>query len=316
MKIVDFTKEFLPEAYRLAMENYEEERERVFSLSEKIFIPPLDELAENGLSVAAVEDDALLGFLGAFGPWQPVFCTQNVRGVFSPLHAHGAVKENRVRIYRRMYQAAAEKWVRAGAASHAISLYAHDAAAQEAFYIYGFGVRCMELMRSAGKPICVGESEFIFTELEKQRHAELRGLRCGLGNHLAQSPCFMQDTPEDTEKWIRRKEENPPRVFAAMKDGTPAAYIEFTDEGESFAAYAPHTANICGAYCLPEYRGKGVMKNLLGYAQSVLHAEGAERIGVDCESFNPTALGFWTKYFDEYSRSVVRRIDENAVEMK
>ena len=314
MKIVDFTKEFIPDAHRLVMENYAEERKAVPVLPENVIIPPLDALAENGLAVAAVEGDTLLGFLGAFGPWRPVFCTQNVSGVFSPLHAHGAVRENRIRIYRRMYQAAAEKWVRAGAASHAISLYAHDAAAQEAFFIYGFGVRCMDLMRSADKPICVGESEFDFTELDASRHAELRSLRIGLGNHLAQSPCFMKDSPEDTKKWISRKEENPPRVFAALKDGAPAAYVEFIDEGENFASCTPNTANICGAYCLPEYRGKGVMKNLLGYAQSVLRAEGAKRIGVDCESFNPTALGFWTKYFTKYSHSVVRRIDENAVE--
>ena len=37
------------------------------------------------------------------------------------------------------------------------------------------------------------------------------------------------------------------------------------------------------------------------------------RLGVDCESMNPTALGFWSKYFDAYTHSVVRRIDENAI---
>jgi len=35
---------------------------------------------------------------------------------------------------------------------------------------------------------------------------------------------------------------------------------------------------------------------------------------VDCESFNPTARGFWLKYFKEYTHSVVRRIDEKAVD--
>jgi hypothetical protein len=37
------------------------------------------------------------------------------------------------------------------------------------------------------------------------------------------------------------------------------------------------------------------------------------RLGVDFESLNPTAYGFWLKYFDAYTHSVVRRIDEKAV---
>jgi len=33
-------------------------------------------------------------------------------------------------------------------------------------------------------------------------------------------------------------------------------------------------------------------------------------LGVDFESFNPTASNFWLKYFTEYTHSVVRRIDD------
>ena len=37
------------------------------------------------------------------------------------------------------------------------------------------------------------------------------------------------------------------------------------------------------------------------------------RLGVDFESINPTGWGFWLKYFDTYTHSVVRRIDEKSV---
>ena len=30
----------------------------------------------------------------------------------------------------------------------------------------------------------------------------------------------------------------------------------------------------------------------------------------DCETLNPTALNFWGKYFDPYTYSFARRIDE------
>jgi hypothetical protein len=39
------------------------------------------------------------------------------------------------------------------------------------------------------------------------------------------------------------------------------------------------------------------------------------RLGVDFESINPTAYGFWLKYFDAYTYSVVRRVDEKILEV-
>ena len=71
--------------------------------------------------------------------------------------------------------------------------------------------------------------------------------------------------------------------------------------------------NICGAYCMPEYRGTGVAQSVLEEVIRVLGSEGYIRLGVDCESFNPTAVGFWSKYFQAYTHSVVRRIDENVL---
>lgn len=315
MKIIDFTGELIPAARRLAMENYAEEREIVPSLPENASLPPFDELAENGFGAAAVDGDTLLGFLGAYGPWEPVFCTQNVRGVFSPLHAHAAVKENRAKIYQRMYQAAAEKWVKAGATSHAITLYAHDAAANEAFYIYGFGVRCLDLIRPVDSVDPSKAENLVCCELSADRQGELRAMRYALADHLAQSPCFMKDSPEDTASWVAKREGNPPRTFVAEVDGIIAAYLEMKAKGENFATYSPDMLNICGAYCMPEHRGQGVMRSLLNYALSVLRSEGFVRLGVDCESFNPTALNFWTKHFEVYTHSVVRRIDENAVRL-
>ncbi len=313
MKIIDFTEEWIQSASLLAMENYEEERKNTFSLPGSVIIPRLDSLAHSGLGVAAVDGEKLLGFLGAYGPFEPVFCTQAVRGVFSPLHAHGSVKHNRIKIYQHMYQAAAEKWTDAGATSHAVTLYSHDSDANKAFFLYGFGMRCMDLIRLTAKPVCEKAQDCTFYELPLSRHCEIHDLRKALSDHLSQSPCFMADTPEAFESWLHSRELDPPRVFAAEKNGHIAAYIEVKAEGENFAVSEPGTLNICGAYCVPHHRSENVVQSLLDYLVSVLKTEGVLRLGVDCESFNPTALYFWTKYFDVYSHSLVRRIDENAV---
>lgn len=44
-------------------------------------------------------------------------------------------------------------------------------------------------------------------------------------------------------------------------------------------------------------------------------AEDYTMLGVDFESFNPTARGFWLQYFAPYTHSVVRRIDERITRL-
>lgn len=309
MKIIDFTDEWIPQALELLKIAYNDERRCVPALPDESITPDLRELAENGLGAAAVEEGKLLGYVGAYGVVRPVFWTPDVGGVFSPLHAHAVQKEGREIIWRRLYQVAAEKWVSAGAASHAITLFAHDDEARSALYTYGFGLRCMDLMRTTEK---MDTADFCY-ELKDGRREEMRNLRRELVRHLEKSPSFLVDDPDFTEKWLDQRDKEPPRTFVAEKDGKIAAYMEATDDGENFATWGGGVMNICGAYCLPEYRGTGAAQALLGKMIEIFREEGYSRLGVDCESFNPTALGFWTKYFDVYTHSVVRRVDENAV---
>ncbi len=312
MQLVDFSKNLIPQAHALVLDNYREARAVLPVLPEKVEIPTLEYLTENGLSVAAVENGRLLGFLGAYGPWKPVFCTPDTQGVFSPLHAHAVEKQQRVRLWRLLYQAAAEKWARAGAASYAITLYAHDDLAREAMYMYGFGVRCLDLMRPMTDDIGAA-GNWHCCELDASRQEELTALRRELAEHLAQSPSFMRHDPRFLEEWLNKKKTVQCRVFAAMDRGRIIAYMELQEDGENFAACTQGTMNICGTYCRKEYRGTGAAQAVLKYLINTLREEKCSRLGVDCESFNPTALGFWSKYFDAYTHSVVRRIDENAI---
>ena len=129
MKIVDFTLAHIPAAHSLALTCYQEERRYVPELPAMQDVPNLPEFAQTGMGVAALEGERLLGFLCGTAPFEHAFGSTDCTGVFSPMGAHGAVPEGRERIYGAMYQRAAEKWVRAGAVSHGICLYAHDEAA-------------------------------------------------------------------------------------------------------------------------------------------------------------------------------------------
>ncbi len=106
------------------------------------------------------------------------------------------------------------------------------------------------------------------------------------------------------EKSLKRKS----RIFCAVKKEDIIGFIEVSPFGENFISFTENMLNICGGYLKPEYRGSGIYFGLLQYLLKVLKNEGFTRLGVDFESFNPPARGFWLKYFTQYTYSVMRSI--------
>jgi len=309
MNIVNFEREHVGEAMMLALSNYHEERMCVEELPEILEVPDLEEFVSNNLGVAALEGERLVGFLCCYSPWENAFGSA-ARGTFSPIHAHGAVQENREKIYAMMYRAAAEKWVAMGITSHAIGLYAHDEKALKAFFTYGFGARCADAVRGMEAVNCSAVAGLGYRELLKEELYQIRTMRKELSKHLGDSPCFMYSTEQEFEEWLARAEGRDTKVYVAEAEGRPIAFIEVAEDGENFITEVSDMKNICGAFCLPEYRGSGVFANLLSYVVGELCRQNIRILGVDYETFNPTANGAWNKYFTSYTCSVVRRIDE------
>ncbi len=138
--IKDFTRDHIKATAQLAKQNYEEERGFVPALPPALVLPDLAQFADNNMGVAAFENGVMVGFLCSYSPINKPFQLENVLGAYSPKCGNAAIGENRADIYAKMYQAAAGKWVQAGTSNHAITLYAHDTAAQRQFFEYGFGL--------------------------------------------------------------------------------------------------------------------------------------------------------------------------------
>lgn len=312
MLIKDFSIGDIEEALALIRTNYEEERASVAALPEIDVFPDLNEFADNGLGRAAFENGRMVGFICCCDPWDNAF-SSSAKGTFTPLHAHGAVPDGRADIYRRLYQAAAEKWVSEGITYHAVALYAHDEEAIHAFFTYGFGLRCMDAIRPAESIICDPCDGLTYRALGAGEVGVVRDMRKGLFEHLGLSPCFMYAPETEFRRWLSRADNRGSQLCAAFKGDRAIAFLELIGGGENFATYDDSMANICGAYALHEYRGTGVIQNLLNFAINKVRAEGCKSIGVDFESFNPTAYGLWKKHFTPYTYSVTRRIDECAL---
>ncbi|MFA6948036.1 MAG: GNAT family N-acetyltransferase [Eubacteriales bacterium] len=316
MEVTNFKREYLSEAEMLAHSAYAEEKRFTEALPMFDNELQLSSFADNDFSVAAVDNNKIVGFLCSYPPFNNAFGSTNVTGVFSPMGANAAIKENREKIYAAMYQTVAEKWVRAGAVSHAICIFAHDEKLQHEFYRLGFGLRCIDAIRKMNKIQCSNICGYDFVELPISDCGKIYPLFTQLYQHYQKSPFFMNRMRNKKDNFIACAKEKNSRYFAAYDQEKICAYFEVAKTGETYICDLQNYLHICGAYCLPQYRGKGIVQNLLNYTISTLETEGYTMLGVDFESFNPTAYGFWTKYFIPYTHSIVRRIDERILDTR
>ncbi|MBQ4640748.1 MAG: GNAT family N-acetyltransferase [Clostridia bacterium] len=307
MHITDFLPCHAAAASLIAKKQYNELKSLIPCLPADPPFPALENLA-NGLGVAAYEGEQMVGYLCAWEPFPHMFGTR-WPGVFSPVEAHGVTGENPVRIWQKLYQAAAEKWEKAGAAYHAVALWQHDVPGREALFGYGFGKRCADSIRETLPLDAPSVPGICCTELPPGSGKLVRHLRAGTYRHLQNSPCFLSGSEAIMNRWLDHIQDRPVRLFAALQDETPIAYMELSQDGENFVTEAPGILNICGAHCLPPFRGTGVSRMLLSFILRTLQAENIPLLGVDYETMNPTAIGFWEKYFTPYTISLVRRID-------
>ncbi len=312
MQFETFNFHHIETAARLALAEYLQERQNVTILPDgdyqELFCEMLTKMVDHQLGVVAIDAGEMVGFLTCYEPRNNYF--GKVMGNFSPIHAHGTVPGQRKRIYSLLYQNAAAQWVKEGILSHVVALYAHDQAALTSFYWNGFGLRCVDAIRPVAPVAGVIPSLSQFAELPAEALATIVPLKQALKGHLRNSPMFMPVRTEELEQILAEQAERQARFFVARDREQVIGFIEVAASGENFATEAPDMVNICGAYLLPEYRGSGIYTALLAWLMERLTVEGVIRCGVDFESFNPTASGFWLKHFTAYTYSVARRIDE------
>ena len=313
MKTVDFKIVHIEQAMQLVKDNYYAERVFVPELPAVDTTLNLAHFAENKLGVAAVDGDKVLGFLCCYEPFDNAFSIHGLRGVFSPMGANGAVANKKAEIYARLYQAASEKWVQAGAVSHAINLYAHDKEAQAQFFRYGFGMRCVDAIRGMDEVNAPSIEGYSIIEITQESALEALPLENMLHKGYINSPFFMFREEVSEPDFMEYFSKSKPTCFVAKYSKQNIAFIIAEHDGETFIQDTPGYYHITGLYCLPEQRGKGLSQYLLNKLVQELKKHGYTRLGVDYESFNPSGSGFWKKYFSEYAYGVVRRIDESVV---
>jgi GNAT superfamily N-acetyltransferase len=306
----------IEDAVKLAQTQYNMEQKHIEALYEKdykdVLTNLLSELFRSNYGLAAIEKGKLIGYLGFWGGIEGFF--GNVKGAFSPLFGNAYSGTDRERLASLLFQHASEQMVKNEIFCYAICSYAHDPEVMKALCLSGFGVRCSDAIRCTDKPLDIKiNTDYNYEEIHYSEAGCLLSLANGLVRHLGSSPTYFPADDFTEESFLKRCVRKQSRIFTVKDKKEIIGYLEFTKCGETFISEEKDMLNICGAYLKEEYRGRNILQSLLAFATEALKKEDIKRLGVDCETLNPTALRFWGKYFDNYTYSFVRRIDERIL---
>lgn len=321
MEIVRFAPAHAEEAAELALEAYVAERRAVAALpgpDAAIGLKRAAAAMAGGAGVegfAAVKGGRLMGFLSGY-PAEHFFGSH--QGVYVPPHGHGARQgADRRFVYQRLYEAASGAWVKSGRLTHAVSMYAHDAEAIDAWYWLGFGLRCVDAVRplsdvntSAAASLSVRKASPEDAEALFSLHAE----HCG---YYRRPPLFMPTVELESglgefRQWLAGEGNH---LWAAYSGDEPISYIRIRRGWGNIPLDDAGTYHICGAFTSEDARRAGAGALLLSEIVTWLREQGCARLGVDYESFNIYGSRFWGKHFVPFLFSAVRCIDDRIVEV-
>jgi ribosomal protein S18 acetylase RimI-like enzyme len=305
---------YVNEAMSLAMLQYDKECKKCRQLPQNNYKEKLQGLIENlfqsKYGVMAFEQEQLIGYLCFLGPWDGFF--GDVKGAFSPLGGSAFTGDDRSKTASLLFEKVSEELIKDEICSIAICTYAHDEEIAKSFVMNGFGIRCSDAIRDlkVDMNMHIKFDNISFLELERGGYKDIRPLKIELAKHLSKAPIFFPVNIRKIENWLNNAES---RIFVAKENNEIIGYIQVGDEGENFITENKAMKSICGAYFKEEYRNKQVAQGLLNYICQELKSEGISYLGVDCETLNPNALRFWGKYFENYTYSFHRRIDERII---
>jgi ribosomal protein S18 acetylase RimI-like enzyme len=312
MKILAFDARYRDQAAELFVQDFKLLRRAVPALPDRLEDPEevaslLGDLFQRCPGVIAVEDDRLAGYLGWFVAVR--FRETDRKGAYVPEWGHAAAAERKPAIYQALYRAAAEQWSAAGCGAHAITLLAHDQAAQHAWFWNGFGLTVVDAVRPM-QPLAVsGQTDLAIRKATIDDAAHLAVLDAEHWQHYTRAPIFMTprqgSTADQAAEFLSRPKNS---IWLALDREGPIGFARY--EGYDFDSVAmvesEQTIAITGAYVRPAYRGRKAGVALLDAALRDYAARGFTCCTVNFESFNPEAVAFWMKYFDPVGLSVVR----------
>lgn len=307
---------YVEAAALLAQSEYEKAMHAYPALYKTDYTPDfkhlLTHLFNTGSGLVALEDESLAGYLAYYGPIDDMF--GYVKGAFSPIHGNAFAGSDRIKTASLLFEKTSQKLLDQSILQYGLSLYTNDQEILQTFSLNGFGYRCADGILDLRTSLDIQENKDVtYEEIQACDTAKVLPLKNALAKHMGSTPTYFPILEETELEFEEKCSESTSRFFTATYASQLVGYVEVTGEGETFLTEAEDYRHLCGAYLLPEYRGQNILQSLLKHVAQTLVSEGIEKLGVDCETLNPSAFGFWSKYFEIYAYSVVRRLDERVL---
>ena len=279
-------------------------------------------MVREGRVFGAFEDDRMAAFLGYFkidnfrnagpGGYSPDWCMGLAEGKESAL------------FFRQLMRSLLADADETGLGIHAVSVYSSLGEIREEFSLTGYG----GIVLDAARPVDALARDLADYRLAGKLQAECRSagtvirpattadasrlasLDSALASHIGAAPVLMPDThgssADEWRDWLSSDER---RALVAVCGGEIAGFIKAEEPqfDVSYAVHSPDTFAIDGLYVDPRFRGKGLARQLLASLADEARARGKSLMSVDCETMNPEAFRFWTRYFHPVSWSLERR---------
>jgi GNAT superfamily N-acetyltransferase len=293
----------------MAIENYQLERRSASGLHERaseIFF-------RKKLGRMAFVDDTPVGFL-IFGE-KFTINKSGAKGATSPLYGYGIRYSKRGDIIEKLLQSVASELCEYFAQRLSVSVYAHDTDVLWKYLMSGFFLETTGTMRDIFSPIKAEmQGKYSFKELGKKELINYKGeiieLYRGLINHLRGSPIFYHGRNFlPVEKRFDDFLKDDIRIFAVFDGNRLIGMMDAEPVDDGFAKDDIEALDMSDVFIEPAYRGNGIAATLLKYANDELKSSGTRRLFVTHGTINPTANGFWDKYFTNYYYSMTRSID-------
>ena len=265
----------------------------------------LRQLSHDVPCVVALDQGRVTGFLGAF--------LTDFRGIptaYVPDWGHAAAGDA-YHVYRGMYANLAQRWLDNGCFQQAITLFAHERVAMEAWISLGFGAVVIDAVRAPAATRPATDQLEIHRAGPADLETVLR-LEIELWRHLSRAPVFIPFLFERSrDAWTARLAQDDAPVWLARHAGDPVAFFSMTPpEHAVLPVAAPDTIAIDGAFTQPAARAHGIAGHLLDTGLAWARAQGYARVSVDFESANVEASHFWLGHgFDPVCYSFMRRVD-------
>lgn len=247
---------------------------------------------------------------GSYGILYYRFWEDEMAHVRVPVYGYYAESEKMmVRLFRRL----ADEIKSSLPMDFSVHLYGHDDACLRAMHMMQFGNIAEKCIKKISYEQMEPRHGVSIKELNKDEIArqwpEVWDTVSQIIFHLTQSPVFYKGE-EFTEEVYRDFFTDPSvHVITASKGGRIIGIIEWNEEANPLISERFSSVNVGEAFVYPEFRGTGLSRQLLNFAEKQAHDNGAEYMWVEHGTANPEARGFWNKHFKTYQYELVRVVE-------